>query len=101
MDWSKVEGSEVWFDQSLYGSVSGVTWQGWMDNGTGRARLYDETNGRGVDGSEVGVMANGKASFYSAPMAIWRGQNKYYIQVKSETGGAVTISGARMRIVTR
>jgi hypothetical protein len=100
-DWTKIEGSDVYFDQSLYGNVSAVTWQGWMDNGYGRARLYDETNGRGVDGSEVGVSSSVRASFYSAPMAIWRGQNKYYIQVKSDTGGSVTISSPRIRIVTR
>ena len=101
VDWTKIEGSDVYFDQSLYGNVSTVTWQGWMDNGYGRARLYDETNGRGVDGSEVGVKSSVRASFYSAPMAIWRGQNKYYIQVKSDTGGSVTISSPRIRIVTR
>lgn len=100
-DWTKIEGSGVYFDQSLYGNVSAVTWQGWMDNGYGRARLYDETNGRGVDGSEVDVKSSVRASFYSAPMAIWRGQNKYYIQVKSDTGGSVTISSPRIRIVTR
>lgn len=101
VDWVKVEGSDFTFDQSLYGNVNYVTWQGWMDNGTGSVRLFDSTNGRGVDGSEMSLSANGKASFYSGNLAIWRGQNQYYIQVKSSAGGMVTISGVRLRIVTK
>ncbi len=100
-DWAKVGGTDFSFDQTLYGNVDSVTWQGWLENGTGSVRLFDSTNGRGVDGSEMTLSSDSRASFYSAPLAIWRGQNQYYIQVKSATGGSVTISGARLRIITK
>ncbi len=100
-DWTKVPGSDFWFDQSLYGNVASVSWQGWMENGSGQAALYDETNGRIVDGSIVTVSASGRASFYSAPLAIWRGQNKYYIVVKNPNVVPVTITTPRLRILTK
>ncbi|MEK7064370.1 MAG: hypothetical protein AAB973_02050 [Patescibacteria group bacterium] len=100
-DWTKVEGTNFWFDQGLYGEVTSVTWQGWVDNGSGQVRLYDATNNRGVDGSEVSVNASGKASFYSQPLAIWRGQNQYYIQIKNVNLVTVTVSSPRLRIVSK
>lgn len=100
-DWTKVDGSDFWFDQSLYGNVVSVSWQGWMENGSGQAALYDETNGRIVDGSIVTVSASGRASFYSAPLAIWRGQNKYYIVVKNPNVVPVTITTPRLRILSK
>lgn len=100
-DWTKVDGSDFWFDQSLYGNVAVVTWQGWIENGKGSVRLYDATNGRGVDGSEMTLNANGRASFYSGNLAIWRGQNQYYIQVKNSTLEQVNVTGARLKIVTK
>lgn len=100
-DWVKIDGTDFWFDQSLYGNVAEVTWQGWVDNGTGSVRLFDATNNRAVDGSETSVSASGRASFYSTPLSIWRGQNQYYVQVKNVNAVVVTVSTPRLRIVTR
>lgn len=100
-DWTKLPGTDFWFDQSLYGEVMTVTLEGWVDNGSGQVRLYDATNNRGVDGSEVAVNASGKASFYSQPLAIWRGQNQYYIQIKNVNLVAVAVSSPRLRIISK
>lgn len=100
-DWEKLSGSEFWLDLSLYGNVTEVTWQGWIENGTGLARLYDATNSRAVDGSEIIVSSLSRASFYSKPLSIWRGQNQYYVQLKSLTSQKVTISTPRLKITTR
>lgn len=100
-DWTKLPGTDFWFDQSLYGEVTSVTWQGWVDNGSGQVRLYDATNNRGVDGSEAAVNASGKASFYSQPLAIWRGQNQYYVQIKNVNLVTVVVSSPRLRIVSK
>ena len=100
-EWTKLPGSEFWFDQSLYGNVTAVTWQGWIEEGFGQARLYDSSNNRAVDGSEVSVSGNVRASFYSKPLSIWRGQNLYYIQLKNPNIGAVTISTPRLRVVAK
>lgn len=99
--WIDVPGSTFYFDQSLYGNVVSVTWQGWMENGSGQARLYDVTNSRAVDGSTVTVSASGRASFYSQPMAIWRGQNQYILQVQNANSQMVTITTPRLRILAK
>jgi hypothetical protein len=100
-DWTKIEGTDFWFDQSLYGNVAYVTYSGWIENGTGSVRLFDKTNGRAVDGSEISVAANTRASFYSGNLAIWRGQNQYYLQIKNLLGNTVTLSGVRLKIITQ
>jgi len=99
-DWTKISGTDFTFDLNLYGSSAVVTLEGWMDNGMGIVRLYDETNHRAVDGSEVMVISGVKSSFYSKPLSIWRGQNQYYLEIKS-LSGAVTISQPRLRVLVR
>ncbi|HEX9008663.1 MAG TPA: hypothetical protein VF837_05375 [Patescibacteria group bacterium] len=99
-DWTKIDGSDFTMDQSLYGNVKDVSWQGWMDNGYGYARIFDGTNHRAVDGSEVLVTSGVRSSFYSKTMSIWRGQNTYWIEIRS-VAGPVTISTPRLRIVTQ
>lgn len=102
-DWKKVEGSDFWLDQSLYGEVSEVTMQGWIDNGSGQVRLYDSTNNRAVDYSEMKITSSTgvAASFYTKPLAIWRGQNAYYLQVRANSGSKVSLSGVKLKILSR
>ena len=99
-EWTKVAGSDFTLDTSLYGSSVEVSWQGWIDTGNGSVRLYDSTNHRAVDFSELSVDSGVKSSFYSKPMSIWRGQNQYYIEGKNPLG-QLTISSPRLKIVTR
>lgn len=103
-DWTAVDDS-FWLDTSLYGSNVSVTLEGWLklqdSNGLGFVRLYDMTNNREVDSSQLqGNSAQG-ASFYSTPLSIWRGMNQYRIEVKSTTGYPVTIYSARLKIVSQ
>ena len=99
-DWTKITGSDFTFDTSLYGSNITVSWEGWMDNGLGNVRIYDATNFRGVDGSEIKLSSGEKSSFYSKNLSIWRGQNQYYLQIKS-IAGLVTISQPRLKVVAQ
>lgn len=98
-DWMKLPGTDFTFDVSLYGNAT-VTWEGWMDNGLGSVRLYDDTNHRAVDGSEVMVLSGVKSSFYSKPLSIWRGQNQYHLEIKS-LSGQVAVSTPRLKIVVK
>lgn len=102
-NWTKIGNSEFWFDSSLYGTLVSATWQGWLEvqdgNGVGSVRLYDVTNKRAVDGSEVQINSSTKSSFYSKNLSIWRGQNQYWLEVKSSTGYPVTVTGAQLKIV--
>ncbi len=99
-DWSKISGTDFIFDASLYGSSVEVTWQGWIDNGNGSVRLYDSTNHRAVDYSEISTDSGVKSSFYSKPLSIWRGQNAYYVEGKN-SGNDLTLSSPRLKIITK
>lgn len=99
-DWTKISGTDFTFDSSLYGGSVEVSWQGWIENGKGSVRLYDSTNHRVVDNSELVVDSGVRSSFYSKPISIWRGQNQYYIEGKNPWG-EMNISEPRLKIVTR
>ena len=97
--WGKIAGTDFSLDASLYGKTVEISWQGWL-NGAGSVRLYDATNHRAVDFSEFTSSADGKKSFYSKAMSIWRGQNQYYIEGRT-TDGVVTLSTPRLKIVAK
>ncbi len=103
-DWINLT-SGKWLDTSLYGQLVSANWQGWVEipggSGTVWIRLYDATNARAVDGSEVSVTDTVRTSFYSGNISLWRGQNQYFIQVKSTGGGMVTVDGAKIKLVVR
>lgn len=103
-DWVSV-GVGTYIDTALYGELVSATWSGVAEiiggSGAGRIRLYDATNSRMVDGSELMVKDTEKISFYSGNLSIWRGQNQYFIQIKSETGSQIKVSNAVMKLVVR
>ena len=105
--WIRLGGTVFWLDTSLYGELVEASWQGWFESSGGSldgwVRLYDASNGRVVDGSETRVTTGvSKTSFYSKNIAIWRGQNQYYIEVKDFGGGdKLTVTEPRLRLVVR
>ncbi len=104
LDWVSMASSK-WLDTSLYGELVSASWEGWLEmpggSGTAYVRLFDATNGRAVDGSERTMTNTVRTSFYSGNVSIWRGQNQYFIQVKSSGGGTVKVDGARIKLVVR
>lgn len=104
LDWTSFSASK-WIDTALYGELVSATWEGWIEipggSGIGYARLYDATNERAVDGSEVKLQNTLKSSFYSGNLSIWRGQNQYFIQTKSSGGGTVKVYSARIKLVVK
>jgi hypothetical protein len=99
-DWTKISGTDFTLDASLYGKNIEVSWQGWLEGGSGSVRLYDSTNHRAVDYSQFSSTGDTKTSFYSKAMSIWRGQNQYYIEGKTNSG-TVTLSSPRLRILVK
>ena len=102
-DWTPVANTEFWLDANLYGNNSTVTWQGNIeavssDSIHGLARLYDLTNHRVVDYSEIPFRGNRSLSFYSQSLSIWRGQNQYRIEMKSLNGNELKITGSKLKI---
>lgn len=98
--WQKISGSDFTLDTSLYGSSVEVFWEGWLDNGKGSVRIYDDTNHRVVDNSELSIDSGVRSSFYSKSLSIWRGQNDYYLEGRNPWGEMV-LSSPRLRVVAR
>jgi hypothetical protein len=104
--WMRLGETVFWLDTALYGELVEASWQGWLTSSGGSldgwVRLFDASNGRAVDGSETRVTGLSKTSFYSSNIALWRGQNQYYIEVKDLGGGdKLTISEPRVRLMVR
>jgi hypothetical protein len=100
LDWAKISGSDFTLDTSLYGKTVEVSWQGWLEGSAGAIRLYDSTNHRVVDFSEYASNGDGKRSFYTKAVSIWRGQNQYYIEGKV-VGGTMTLSAPRLKVIVK
>ena len=99
-DWSAIPGTNFTFDSALYGNIIEVSWQGWLEGGPAAVRLYDATNNRAVDFSDFITTNDGKVSFYTKALSIWRGQNLYYIQGKTY-GGTASLTLPQLRIIVR
>lgn len=103
-DWIDVADSKVYIDlENDYGSGALVTWEVALKvdhaNGTAYARLFDETNGIAVQGSQIEVVDSDtlvlKSSSY---LPFWRGRNLYKVQIKSLNSFLVTYSSGKIKI---
>lgn len=102
--WTDVAGSEFYLNISDFSGFKEayleVNMKLFNGNGAAYARLYDITNSRAVDGSEVTTTSQTSTAVTSGKISIWRGNNKYKLQVKSLTSDTTVIESARMKIIT-
>jgi hypothetical protein len=63
------------------------------------ARLYDVTNKRGVDYSDVSTRNQSYTRLESSALKIWRGNNLYLIQLRSEIGIEAQLKEAKLKII--
>ena len=61
-------------------------------------RLYDQSNNRGVDYSDLSTQSGEYAWLESSPLSIWNGNNLYNIQLKSANGTLVLVKEAKLKI---
>lgn len=102
VDWVSLDNTKFTFDQSDYGSSPTITWDANIKvEGDSKAfiRLYDETHGIGVQGSEQTTTSNSYINLSAGPLAIWQGRNTYKVQIKSLNGAQVYYSSGRLKIV--
>jgi len=93
--------SEFYFDLSDYPGAREVRLQAYLlssNNDLVYARLYDNTNKRGVDNSDLQTQTSSFTRVESGPMSIWRGNNKYTIQLRSVNGTLVQFKEAKLKI---
>lgn len=103
-DWVDVADSKVYINLvNDYGESATVSWEGSLKvahgNGQAFARLFDETHGIAVDGSEISTTDNSDYKTVSTgDLAFWRGLNLYKVQVKSLNSFEVTYSGGKIKV---
>ena len=103
-DWVNVAGSDFYFNPADYPGLVSVYFEANMKlmTGSGRAyvRLYDSTNGIGVQGSEVSTQVGMDTVVESGLVSFWQGKNLIRVQVKSLTTESAVYNSGRLRIVT-
>lgn len=103
MVWSDIPGTDFYFDLADYSSAKSVRWeaslQSYVSSDPVYARLYDVTNKRGVDGSDLTTRSSSFEYIRSSDLTIWRGNNLYRIQARGSSGNTVNISAPRLKII--
>lgn len=103
--WTDIGGSDFYFDKADYSNLSEARWEGSMRSFLGGnkvyARLYDVTNKRAVDSSELSTDSSSWELVRSAALSIWAGNNLYRIQAKSSAGTPVYIDSPRLKIILK
>lgn len=102
VSWTEVKPSEFYFDLTNYPGVKEVRFEAYLlaDQGAAKvyARLYDSTNNRGVDYSDIQTNSSSYTRIQSSKVSIWRGNNKYIVQLKSENGTVAKMKDAKLVI---
>lgn len=95
--------SEFYFDLENYPGVKEVRFEAYIKaSGPGTkiyARLYDQTNKRGVDLSEIETSSGTYERQESSGIVIWRGNNKYTVQLRSVNGTEASLKDAKLKIM--
>lgn len=102
MEWESYVPSDFYFDLSDYPDAKSVQFIAYLKptDGSGKAfaRLYDTSNKRAVDYSDLQSTSGTYELVVSSPLVIWRGNNLYRIQLKSLNGSVAAIQDAKLRI---
>lgn len=101
--WVDIPGTDFYFDLSDYPTATGVRWEislrAFLAGNKVYARLYDVTNKRAVDYSELFTDSGTSELQRSVDLAIWRGNNLYRVQGKSSTGTPAYLDSPRLRVI--
>lgn len=101
--WTEITASDFYFDLADYPSAKEVRFETHLLALHGSAkvytRLYDVTNKRGVDYSDLSTQNDTFTRLESSGLKIWRGNNKYTVQLRSENGTEVQLKEAKLKIL--
>lgn len=102
-DWTSLAGTEFYFNTGDYPGLSEIYFEATMKlyNGNGRAyvRLFDATNGIGVQGSDASTASQSDTIVESGKVTFWAGRNVIKVQAKSLTADTAVFTSGRLRIV--
>lgn len=101
-DWTDIPASDFYFNQADYPGYKSIQWEASLKSVNSPARvmvrLYDVTNKRGVDYSELQTQSLTYALLQSSALTIWRGNNLYRVQLKADNGTEASLGMGRLKI---
>lgn len=100
--WTDIVPSEFYFDLSSYPGAREVHFEVYLlslNNDLVSTQLYDATNKRAVDFSDLQTTSSTFTRLESSPLVIWRGNNKYTLQLHSVNGTQAQLKDARLKIL--
>jgi len=101
--WVDIVPSEFYFNLADYPGATQVRFICYLQalHGSAKvyARLYDQTNKRAVDYSQLETQNDSYTLLESSGITIWRGNNQYTVQLKSENGTQVLLKEAKLKII--
>jgi hypothetical protein len=101
--WQDIPGTDFYFDLTDYPTATGVRWEislrSYLAGNKVYARLYDVTNSRAVDYSELSSDSGTSILQRSVDLAIWRGNNLYRVQGKSSAGCEAYLDSPRLKVI--
>lgn len=102
-DWTDIIPSDFYFDLSDYPGAKGVRFEVYLKSkhqaGTVFIRLYDVSNKRAVDYSDLSSDSETFELKRSSDMSIWQGNNLYRIQAKTLNGIEGFLKEAKLKII--
>lgn len=103
-DWTALSGTDFYFDTRDYPGLVEVYFEAniklFNGNGVAYVRLYDSTNGVGVQGSDIQTSSQADVLVTSGKLNFWSGKNLIRVQARSLTADTAVFSSGRLRIVT-
>jgi hypothetical protein len=101
--WTDIAGTDFYFDLADYQGAKAVRFevslQSYLSSDPSYIRIYDVSNKRAVDGSELTTRSSSFEYLQSGDLTIWRGNNLYRIQVKGSSGNLVNFTSPRLKII--
>jgi hypothetical protein len=102
MDWTDIAATDFYFNFADYSQAKSASFQSSLQSFPSQdkvsLRLYDVTNNRAVDGSELTTDSVSYALVTSGTLSIWQGNNLYRIQGKGINGNTLNFSNSKLRI---
>ena len=102
MDWTDIAATDFYFNFADYSQAKSASFQASLQSFPSQdsvyLRLYDVTNKRAVDGSELITDSVTYTLVTSGTLSIWQGNNLYRIQGKGINGNTLNFSNSKLRI---
>ena len=103
-DWTNLSGTDLYLDTHDYPGLIEIYFEAniHLFNGNGQAfvRLFDDTHGVGVQGSEISTAFQKDTAVVSGKLSFYQGKNLIKVQAKSLTADTAIFTSGRLKIIT-